>query len=221
MVVPGLDSGNLLYQEEIAISPTDTAGSLYERLNAIQERELGAAVLRMLLGDEGRPQNHALATYGCARVPADGEIDWRSSTAAIDRLIRALTPFPGAFTFFETERLAISRAVPVTDAPVYEGRVPGRVSGRSSLEGWVDILTGDGVIRLLEVIDSSGKTLLPASLLKSTRATLGLSTLELLDRISALEARLASLECRQQSTNDSNHLRASPTPQITKHHNEL
>ena len=39
--------------------------------------------------------------------------------------------------------------------PSYEGKVPGRVSGRSSLEGWVDILTGDGVIRLLEVIDSS------------------------------------------------------------------
>ena len=93
------------------MNPTDTASPL-QQLNAIQGRELGAAVLRMLGGDEGRPQNDTLATYGCARVPADGEIDWRSSTVAIDRLIRALTPFPGAFTFFEMERLAISRAVP-------------------------------------------------------------------------------------------------------------
>src|SRR5436190_9786350 len=73
-VVPGLDSGNLLFQEEIPIKSDDTAYSLYERLNAIQERELGPAVLRMLNGDEGRPQDHSRATYGCARVPSDGEI---------------------------------------------------------------------------------------------------------------------------------------------------
>jgi methionyl-tRNA formyltransferase len=195
MVAPGLDSGNLLYQEEISIGPTDTAATLYERLNAIQERQLGDAVLRLLLGDEGRPQDDAQATYGCTRVPADGEIDWRASTVAIDRLIRALAPpLPGAFTFCETERFTISRAVPVWDAPVFEGRVPGRVVGRSKAEGWVDVLTGDGVLRLLELVDSSGNALRPALCLKSTLATLGLSKADLLDRIRALEARLTALE---------------------------
>ena len=195
MVAPGLDSGNLLYQEEISIGPTDTAATLYERLNAIQERQLGDAVLRLLLGDEGRPQDHAQATYGCARVPADGEIDWRASTVTIDRLIRALAPpLPGAFTFCETERFTISRAAPVWDAPVFEGRVPGRVVGRSKAEGWVDVLTGDGVFACCELVDSSGNASPPALRLKSTRATLGLSTADLLDRIRALEARLTALE---------------------------
>src|SRR5881392_1694862 len=106
----------------------------------------------MLNGDEGRPQNHDEATYGCARVPEDGEIDWNAKTEAIDRLIRALAPpFPGAYTYLEGEPLTISRDVPLVSPPRYEGRVPGRVIGRSSSEGWVDVLTGDSVLRLLEV----------------------------------------------------------------------
>ena len=54
----------------------------------------------MLSSDMGRPQDHAKATYGCARIPSDnGEIDWSASTVVIDRLIRGLAPpSPGAFT---------------------------------------------------------------------------------------------------------------------------
>jgi methionyl-tRNA formyltransferase len=195
-VAPGLDSGNLFYQEEIPIGPDDTVSSLYERLNAIQECVLAGIVLRMLEGDCGRPQDHSKATYGCARVPADGEIDWRSSTAQIDRLIRALTPpFPGAFTYFEMQPLIISRAIAALDAPIYQGRVPGRIVGRSAAEGWVDVLTGDGVLRLLEIVPASGgPPANPAGLIKSTRVTLGLSKQDLLRRISALENRLAVLE---------------------------
>lgn len=194
-VAPGLDSGNLLYQEEIPIQPIDTASSLYERLNAIQERVLASVLLRMLEGDSGRLQDENRATYGCTRVPEDGEVDWRSSTVAIDRLIRALAPpFPGAFTHFEGRQLTISRAAPVSDAPVYQGRVPGRVIGRSPVEGWVDVLTGDGVLRLLQVVVASGGTRPPAALIRSTRATLGLSKQDLLGRIHALEARLAAVE---------------------------
>lgn len=194
-VAPGLDSGNLLYQEEIAIRPVDTASSLYERLNAIQERELASAVIRMLEGDSGRPQDHSKATYGCARVPEDGEIGWGSSTVAIDRLIRALTPpFPGAFTYVEGQPLIVSRATPVVDGPIYEGRVPGRIVGRSAVEGWVDVLTADGILRLLEVIPASGVPTPPAELIKSTRITLGLTKQDLLHRIATLEARIAALE---------------------------
>jgi methionyl-tRNA formyltransferase len=196
-VAPGLDSGNLFYQEEIPIGPLDTATSLYERLNAIQERVLGGVVLRMLEGDSGRPQDHSRATYGCARVPADGEINWGLPTLVIDRLIRGLTPpFPGAFTYFEGQALVVSRAIPLFDAPIYRGRVPGRVIGRSRVEGWADVLTGDGVLRLQEVVCGSGGPCPPAELIKSTRATLGLSKQDLLCQIRSLEARLAALEAK-------------------------
>lgn len=195
LVAPGLDDGNILFQEQVAIASTDTAQSLYERLGAIQERELGPAVIRAVAGDPGAPQDHRYATYGCGRVPDDGEIDWSKSSAAIDRLIRALSPpFPGAFTHLERRRLVIVRAEPRKDPRRYEGRVPGRVADRSRNEGWVDVLTGDGVLRLFEVIPDAAATAPAAAIIRSTRTTLGLSRLDLLRCIDALEGRLAALE---------------------------
>ena len=193
LVLPDLDGGNLLFQEAVPIKPDDTATSIYDRLNTIQERELGGSVVRAVAGDPGIPQDRNQATYGCARVPDDGEIDWRESTSTIDRLIRALAlPFPGAFTHLESQLLVITRAAPRSDPPSYTGRVPGRVVGLSRTEGWVDVLTGDGILRIFEVIPSSSGSPTPAAtLIRSTRATLGLSRLDLLRRIIALEERLA------------------------------
>jgi methionyl-tRNA formyltransferase len=194
LVVPGLDNGNILFQKEIAITPADTAQSVYERLNTIQERELGPAVMRAVAGDPGSPQDHRLATYGCGRVPDDGEIDWRKSCAEIDRLIRALSaPFlPGAFTHLGRRRLVIARAEPRKDPPLYAGRIPGRVVGRSPREGWVDVLTGDGILRLFQLIPDSTAITSAADIIRSTRMTLGLSRLDLLRYIDTLEERLAA-----------------------------
>jgi methionyl-tRNA formyltransferase len=191
----GLDSGNILFQEEIPIQPDDTAATLYRRLNSIQERELGRVVVRALAGVVGVPQDHKNATYCCARIPDDGEINWSQSTVDIDRLIRALTPpFPGAFSHLKGQRLIIVRSGPLCNPPNYVGRVPGRIVRRSSADGWVDVLTGDGILRVFEVIPESGEVSSAAALITSTRATLGLSRLDLLRRINALESRLAALE---------------------------
>lgn len=195
LMAPGLDDGNILFQEQIAIGITDTAQSLYERLNAIEERQLGRAVIRAIAGDRGSPQEHRHATYGCARIPDDGEIDWSKSSSAVDRLIRGLSPpFPGAFTYLGRRRLVIVRAEPGKALLRYEGRVPGRVVDRSRSEGWVDVLTGDGILRLFVVRPDSAQNSLAAAIIPSTRATLGLSRLDLLRSLESLEARLAELE---------------------------
>ena len=142
-VSPDLDGGGILFQEAVPIGPNDTATALYERLNSIQERELGAAVTRALAGDKGIVQETEKATYGCSRIPSDGEIDWKQTSAQIDRLVRALaSPFPGAFTYLDSKRLTVSHAIPLCSPPAFVGRIPGRVVGRSTSEGWVDVLTG-------------------------------------------------------------------------------
>lgn len=201
LVTAGLDEGNVLFQEQVTIHLNDTAQSLYERLNAIQERELGRAVVRAVAGDAGLPQDQEKATYGCGRVADDGEIDWNDTTHAIDRLIRGLSPpFPGAFTFLDGRRLVIMRAEPRTEAPRYEGRVPGRIVGRSRNEGWVDVLTGDGILRVFDVMPKSSLIAPAAQIIRSTRSTLGLSRPQLLRRISALETRLVALESALRGT---------------------
>jgi hypothetical protein len=124
-------------------------------------------------------------------VPADGEIDWRRSTADVYALVRALTePFPGAFTHLEARRLVIWRARALEAPREWVGRVPGRVVSRSPGEGWVDVLTGDGVLRL-ETVQLDGQGRRPAAeVIRSVRATLGLSAGELLERLRALEQRI-------------------------------
>jgi methionyl-tRNA formyltransferase len=190
-MVPGLDAGNILFQETIPISGADTVGTLYERLNAIQRRVLGDAVAKLLAGVEGTPQDESRASYCCARLPEDGEIDWRQETSAIDRLIRALAPpYPGAFTWFEGRRLTICAALPVAGAPRFAGRVPGRVVAVSKSEGAVDVLTGDGLLRLYQVQLDGAEPAPAASIIKSVKATLGLRLVDLLKRIEQLEAQI-------------------------------
>jgi methionyl-tRNA formyltransferase len=191
-----LDAGRLLFQQEVAIGPHDTVADLYDRLNEIQARELAPAVLRLLAGDRGRAQE-GTATYGCARLPRDGEIDWSQSTDAIYALIRSLVhPFPGAFTHLHGKRLMVWKAMPLPDAPRYAGRVPGRIVAVSRANGHVDVLTGDGVLRLLTVQAEGSDACAPATLIRSVKLTLGLTVADLLARIQSLEEeveRLAAL----------------------------
>ncbi|WP_034592130.1 methionyl-tRNA formyltransferase [Hamadaea tsunoensis] len=190
-LVPGLDAGGILFAQDVPIGPRDTVTELYDRLNAVQETALGDAVLRRIAGDTGVEQDENLATYACTRLPADGEIDWSGPTVAADRLVRALTaPFPGAYTYLGLEQLVVDRAEPRDDAPVFDGRIPGRVVGRSAAGGWVDVLTGDGVLRLHEV-RLRGERHRAGDLIRSVKVTLGLRQADLLAKIAELEARLA------------------------------
>jgi methionyl-tRNA formyltransferase len=191
VIAPGLDAGNILYQQRVPIGPDDTVGDLYTKLNEVQREVLGETVTRYISGYEGEPQDERAATYGCTRVPSDGEINWASSTKQIYALIRALAPpYPGAHTYLDARRITVLRAAPLTNAPRYVGRIPGRVVGRSRRDGHVDVLTGDGVLRIHEVaIDNSASG--PASaFIGSTKQTLGLRTADLLARIELLESRL-------------------------------
>jgi methionyl-tRNA formyltransferase len=193
-LVPGLDAGGILYQQRIPIGVTDTVADLYEQLNRLLGEALADAVQRRLDGDEGTPQAEADASYGCTRLPEDGEIDWAAPTAVIDRLVRALVePYPGAFTYLGAVRLWIPRAVPLDDAPCYEGRIPGRVIGVSRAHGFADVLTGDGVLRILEARRDGGASVRASELITSVRMTLGLRVGDLLTRLAVLEGELAAL----------------------------
>jgi methionyl-tRNA formyltransferase len=194
-IAPGLDNGNILFQQAVAIGPDDTATDIYHTLNEIQREALGETVARYLDGFPGVPQNEFESTYGCGRVPADGEIDWSKSTERIYALIRALSPpYPGAHSYLEARRITILRASPVRDGRRYTGRIAGRVVGRSRADGYVDVLTGDGMLRVYEVAaDEGGETIPASAVITSTRQTLGLRNADLLLRIEELERRLKAL----------------------------
>lgn len=193
-ISPELDEGNILFQQLIPIRFDDKVTDIYDRLNEIQGQNLGEIVLKALYGYAGVPQNNAEATYCCTRLPEDGEINWSASTRSIDCFIRALiSPFPGAYTYFQGQKLLVWQAKSVDTPPVYVGRIPGRVVGRSKSEGYVDVLTGDGLLRILEVQLAGGEKTAAANVIKSVKSTFGLQISDLLNRIQILEQQIIKL----------------------------
>jgi methionyl-tRNA formyltransferase len=95
----GLDTGDILLQRKIGILPTDTGGSLHDRLAQIAPEALLESLRLLALGKVPRvPQNNALATYAPKLSRENGRIDWTERARVIERKIRAFNPWPGAFT---------------------------------------------------------------------------------------------------------------------------
>src|SRR5947199_5126118 len=94
-----LDTGDILLQRKIAILPTETGGSLHDRLAQIAPDALLESL--QLLAKEIAPrvpQNNALATYAPKLKRNDGKIDWSQPADILERKIRAFNPWQGPFT---------------------------------------------------------------------------------------------------------------------------
>jgi methionyl-tRNA formyltransferase len=111
----GLDTGDILLQLKIAILPTDTGGSLHDRLAKIAPEALLEALPVLANSSASRiPQNKAVASYAPKLDREAGRIDWNESANQIERKIRAYDPWPGAFTEFDGRKLKVFTAA-ITD----------------------------------------------------------------------------------------------------------
>lgn len=106
-----MDHGPILAQRTVDILDDDTAASLHHSLACE-----GADVLLSVLPDylagklTPQPQDHAAATVTTLLEKDDGKIDWRSPAEYIDRHIRAMTPWPGAWTDITGKRVKVLKA---------------------------------------------------------------------------------------------------------------
>ncbi len=137
----GLDTGPMLMTRSVPILPSDTTGSLHDRLAA-----LGAGcivdTLRLLAGGGLRPvpQPDAGVTYAAKIGRAEAAIDWRRPAADIERAIRAFDPFPGASSSLR------DTAIKFWAAEVVEGRgEPGTVLAAG--DGGIVVACGRGALR--------------------------------------------------------------------------
>jgi len=142
-----LDTGDMLLQRKVDILPTDTGGSLHDRLAQVAPQALLEA-LQMLGKDSAPriPQDNALATYAPKLTRDDGKIDWSGAAEVIERKIRAFNPWPGAFTEIATPEV---RKLKIFSAAIvdFDGK-PGEFL-RSDKE--VIIATGGKALLLGEV----------------------------------------------------------------------
>jgi methionyl-tRNA formyltransferase len=107
----GMDTGDMLLERREPIRDDDTTETLGERLS-VTGADLMIETLRKLERGEitPRPQNHDLATLAPRLKKEDGVIDWSLAAEEIERRVRGLAPWPGAYTSFRGKRLHIWRA---------------------------------------------------------------------------------------------------------------
>ena len=108
----GVDSGDIVGQEEVLVSENETIKTLYQKielkgLDLIEKFVRDASLNQLKL----KPQDHSKRTVYPQRSPKDGLIDWSWTSTAIDRFIRAQTkPYPGAFTIYNNQKYVIYKS---------------------------------------------------------------------------------------------------------------
>ncbi len=107
----GIDTGPLLLQKMLPIGPDATAGDLHDELGGMGAELVVEAISGLLRGDVHEvPQSNVGATYARKLSRDEGRIDWGLPAVQIERNIRALNPWPGAWFEFKGERIRIHRA---------------------------------------------------------------------------------------------------------------
>jgi methionyl-tRNA formyltransferase len=169
--VLALDEGPILAVRRVAIGPDEDSGSLTERLAPLGGELLLEVVEAMAAGNPPieQPQDDTQATYCKRRRPEDNRIDWTRSADEIARMVRALNPRPGARTVLERDPplpLEIKAAKAVAGAG--EAGVVAAVARES-----FDIATGDGCLRVGELVPAARKLMDARAFLNGYRLSVG------------------------------------------------
>ncbi|RKF14670.1 methionyl-tRNA formyltransferase [Roseovarius spongiae] len=136
----GLDTGPVLLREATPIGEEETTGALHDRLSGMGARLITEA-LAQFDTLEPEPQPAEGVTYAAKIDKAEARVDWTRDAVEVDRLIRGLSPFPGAWCEIDGQR------VKLLGSKLAEGEgAPGEV-----LDDELSIACGRGAVRLLRL----------------------------------------------------------------------
>ncbi len=150
----GLDTGPVLLREATDIGPEETTGALHDRLSAMGARLVAQALTQLpSLTPTTQPEDGV--TYAAKIDKAEARVDWTRPAVDVDRLIRGLSPFPGAWCEVQGER------VKLLGSHLAEGTgTPGQV-----LDGFT-IACGDGAVTVTMVQRPGKRAMLAAEALR-------------------------------------------------------
>jgi len=152
----GMDTGDIILQMPISIMPEENAQNLHDKLSV-----LGAEAIRQVLAmfeigkAKAYPQDNQKATY-CKKIDSSmGKIDWTSEALRIKNHVRALTPWPGAYSTLGDKFIKLSLVRETDFIGCYK---PGTIVAFDERNGIV-VACGEGFLRLLKLQKSGGKVM--------------------------------------------------------------
>jgi len=150
----GLDTGDMLLKEEVVIEATETAGTLFDKLMECGAKLIVKALPLIEAGQiTPEKQDDSMTSYAKMLKKEIGRLNYEMGARQMERLIRGVNPWPGAYTTYKGKTLKI------WSADVSDGKgVPGTVSFVSKDE--IGVYTADGVIVFKEV-QLEGKKRMP------------------------------------------------------------
>jgi methionyl-tRNA formyltransferase len=139
----GLDEGPVLLSETVRIDAAETAGTLHDRLASVGAQLLPRALAALERGVvRETPQSADGVTYAKKIKPAEAHIDWTAPAAVVDRRIRGLSPFPGAWFASDAGGRSMRIKALLSRAENGEGE-PGLV-----LDDGLLVACGEGAVRI-------------------------------------------------------------------------
>ncbi|WP_171208822.1 MULTISPECIES: methionyl-tRNA formyltransferase [unclassified Ruegeria] len=136
----GLDTGPVLLRQATDIGAEETTAQLHDRLS-----DMGAALIVRALAQLPdltlEPQPEAGVTYASKIDKAEARIDWSAPASEVDRKIRGLSPFPGAWTEIEGERIKL----------LSSRLAEGQGSVGEVLDDQLRVACGEGAVELLRL----------------------------------------------------------------------
>jgi methionyl-tRNA formyltransferase len=158
-VVKALDAGAMMLADSVEIEPDETGGELETRLAALGAQLLLPAIAQLAQGTAVEaPQDDSLATYASRILKTDGLIAWDRPAQAIHDQVRALSPWPHAYTFLDGARYVLHRTRPHASiastpgadgarqaATIVDARAAGAANAATSAAASADAASADAV----------------------------------------------------------------------------
>ena len=168
-LVEKMDAGDIYLQRSIAVEPDETTGSLQSKLTPIGSELLLETLRRLKDGSVSpRAQNERHATLAPILKKEDGLIDWTRPALEIERRVRGLDPWPGAFTHVGGKLLKIHRAKSIGEV---NGDTPGIILRADARGFWIS--TGFEALGLDEVQLENRKRLSGIEFIRGARVKPG------------------------------------------------
>ena len=141
-----MDSGDILYQEELEITSEDNTSTMFNKLSILGKKMIGTFIPKLIKGDFTRtPQDESKVTYAYNISKEDEKLSFSDNSINVFNKIRGLSDLPGAYAFLDNRRVKI-----------FKSRIGTKVNGKpgeiiSIYDDGIGVMTNDKEIIITDI----------------------------------------------------------------------